>query len=490
MTANFRYWPLFVLALGITLTLNTSSLFRESIRLDEAQSIWVAGKSVPELLRTTSQDVQPPLYLLFLHFWTRIFSSDVLMARLPSLLFFLLTLPFLYRLLIESANRETAVLGVVLYSFSPFILWYSQEARTYSLITLLATINHLYFLRFLRSSDIRFPTAYFLTSLLGIYSHYFFIFFLISQGIYFFLYLYRHRLQIKPVQLVHFLYVVLGVIILFTPWLLYLRSLGFAANTQPRLPSPTSYNLIQIYLNFLVGFLPPTAISFIIALWPLLLMILFYIFTRRLQVTLKSTDYFVQMTFLPVFLVYIVSIFRPIFLPRYLIFVAPSLFVLLSWTLVNFTKKSISLPLLIILIIMSLALNLQNRSAITPVKENYAAAAAHINSAATAHDIVAISSPFTIYPVEYYYHAPSRIITIPQWNRYQTGAIPPFKLEEAINQIDEYKKYYDRIFLLTSYDQGYELELVNYFDTHFHRLEITEFSPGITLRVYRLGYFE
>ena len=48
---------------------NLYYMFSQSIRLDEAQSIWVSTKSVMGILKTNGQDVQAPLYALVLHFW-------------------------------------------------------------------------------------------------------------------------------------------------------------------------------------------------------------------------------------------------------------------------------------------------------------------------------------------------------------------------------------------------------------------------------------
>lgn len=73
---------------GVCLSINWLTLSSQSIRLDEAQSIWVSTKSVPTIITLTSQDVHVPLYGVLLHFWLQFFGNTILAARSLSLLFF------------------------------------------------------------------------------------------------------------------------------------------------------------------------------------------------------------------------------------------------------------------------------------------------------------------------------------------------------------------------------------------------------------------
>lgn len=477
-----------------SVALNLYYLFSQSIRLDEAQSIWVSTKSVMEILKIDGQDVQTPLYTLLLHFWMQVLGTDIVVARLMSLIFFLLTLPFLFRLLREVINREVALLGVALFALSPFVLWYSQEARTYTLITMLAAANNLFFLRMLKTRGRSNNLFYLISSLLGLYSHYFFVFLLLSQAIYVLAFiLKRVSKKRKPATLHwHFFwgYVVTGmtILMLFLPWVAFVYRLGLAANTQPMIPTATSYNLIQIYLNFIFGFQNQNLQSLAVSVWPLFLMVLFFIFTRKFAVKLLHIDYFVTVSFLPVVIVYLVSFYKPIFLPRYLIFVTPTLFVLLAWLLVNFGKKVMSGLSTGMVMAMMVSMNFQSKSTITLVKEDYRNVVNRVEKEITPQDIVATSAPFTTYPLEYYYKGLARIDTIPHWNRYVVGSISKFTPELLQKQIEDYSKTYNRIFLILSYDQGYQGKIVDYMDHHYQLLENEVFPADINLRVYQLRY--
>ncbi len=475
--------------------INLFFLFSQSIRLDEAQSIWVSTKSLSTLLIATGQDVQVPLYPVILHFWLQIFGTDISVVRLLSVIFFILTLPVLYRLIRESSDEKVALLGVLLFSLSPFVLWYSFEARTYTLLTLAVTMSHLFFLRMWRTNGRTGKSGFLLAGLIGIFSHYFFFFLLLTQLIFaaaIFLTNIKRGQKILDVSFHKFFFSFLGLffllLLLFLPWAAYVFSLGLAANTQPLIPKPTSFNLLQVFINFIFGFQSPRFQSLLISFWPLILIILFFVFMTRQMISLRDTRYFITATFLPVIIVFAVSFIRPVFLSRYLILATPTLFALIAWVLTNFGNKIYWALTLGVLIIMFSLEYLQNRSIATPVREDYQQVTDYTERNATPQDIIAVSAPFTIYPIEYSYTGLARIDTIPEWNHYSQGPIPKFSPIGFEEQINGYKKVYYRLFLILSYDQGYQGTVQSYLDKHYELLQKIQYSADIQLRVYKLRY--
>src|SRR6185312_10528796 len=103
-----NYFYLLIIVASICFTVFTLAF--QSIRLDEAQSIWVSTKSVSQILQLDAQDVLVPLYELLLHVWMQIFGSSVLAARSFSFIFFLATLPALYSLAKETNNKRVAMI--------------------------------------------------------------------------------------------------------------------------------------------------------------------------------------------------------------------------------------------------------------------------------------------------------------------------------------------------------------------------------------------
>lgn len=491
----------FFIILGTSLFITGYNLLTQSIRLDEAQSIWASTKPLLSILEFISKDVAAPLYAILLHFWIQIFGTDIRIVRALSLVFFIFTLPFLYRVAVESSNRKVALLTVMLFSLSPFIMWYTSEARMYTLFTLITSLNHLYFLKLMRSDGKNGKTGYLITTALGLYTHYFFIFLLITQGAYILLDWGRNviadnsnssvwqKINIYKARPGHIIMLLLTGILLFLPWVLYVIMRGSAANTQPLIPPPTSYNIFQVFVNFLFGFQGGGLQPILIALWPLVIIVLFFIFTQKRRTKIFNIEYFILASFLPIALVFLGSYIRPIFLSRYLILTTPTLFFIISWLLINNSRKISFFLISAVITVMMGLLVYQNISAQTPVKEDYRGVTAYLEKQTKSNDIIAVTAPFTIYPIEYSYQGSSRIDTIPLWNRYQQGSIPQFNSTNLARQIKQYQTQYNRIFIVLSYDQGYQASIIKYMDSNYKRNSLKRFSQELEVREYQLRYY-
>jgi mannosyltransferase len=127
-----------VTALGAALRL--VQLGAKPLWLDEAFSLWVANLPVPILLRqVASLDQHPPLYYLLLRLWMRFGQSDS-WARTLSACASVLNIPVLYLLGRHLEQRETGLLAALILALSPFHILYAQEARMYALFSLSACL--------------------------------------------------------------------------------------------------------------------------------------------------------------------------------------------------------------------------------------------------------------------------------------------------------------------------------------------------------------
>ncbi len=106
------------------------------IQYDDAFSILLAGRSIPEIISGTAADTMPPLYYLILHYW-QMAGRSVPFLRLPGILFSL-GIVFLTYIMVEKAvNREAAVWSASILAVSPLQFYHAQDIRMYSLATLL-----------------------------------------------------------------------------------------------------------------------------------------------------------------------------------------------------------------------------------------------------------------------------------------------------------------------------------------------------------------
>src|SRR5260370_23474713 len=91
------------------------------------------------MIQATANDNSPPLYNLILYTTIRLFGDSEVVLRLPSVVFAIANIYLLYRLGTVLWDRLTGVFAAALLALSGFHLWYSQEARMYSLLSLAAT---------------------------------------------------------------------------------------------------------------------------------------------------------------------------------------------------------------------------------------------------------------------------------------------------------------------------------------------------------------
>lgn len=126
--------------LVILLAIRLVSL-NQSLWLDEAISANVARNySYGEIITKFSpSDFHPPLYYLMLKSWTSIFGNSEVSLRLPSVIFSLITVYVVYLL----AGPAAAGLA----GFNPLLIYYSQEARMYSMVTMLTTLALYFFIK-------------------------------------------------------------------------------------------------------------------------------------------------------------------------------------------------------------------------------------------------------------------------------------------------------------------------------------------------------
>ncbi|HET7529708.1 MAG TPA: glycosyltransferase family 39 protein [Mycobacteriales bacterium] len=134
----------FVLACALVLRF----LALSPLWLDEAQTVEIAGRSVPHLLDALRHDGSPPLYYLLLHVWMKIFGTGTFAVRALSGLISVAALPVMWRVArVIGASRRDAWVATLLLAANPFAIRYATETRMYSLVVLLWLLAFLAFRR-------------------------------------------------------------------------------------------------------------------------------------------------------------------------------------------------------------------------------------------------------------------------------------------------------------------------------------------------------
>lgn len=102
--------------------------------LDEALSVEIARRPLPQLFSALRKDGSPPLYYLLLHAWMAVFGESTTAVRTLSSIISLFALPLAWYVGRAIGGRRLARIMLLLVASTPWALRYSTETRMYTLI--------------------------------------------------------------------------------------------------------------------------------------------------------------------------------------------------------------------------------------------------------------------------------------------------------------------------------------------------------------------
>src|SRR4029079_13021536 len=130
----------------------------------------------------STDEITPPLFFVFAWASSKL-GSNPEWLRLPSLLAGTASIPLLYLVGKRLLGRADAVGAAALVALSPFMIYYSTEARAYSLMIFFLIVSTLALLRALAGRGTGWWIVYALASAAAMYSHYTASFPLLAQAL-------------------------------------------------------------------------------------------------------------------------------------------------------------------------------------------------------------------------------------------------------------------------------------------------------------------
>ncbi len=172
---RINLWLALLALLLVAFALRVFRLEFQSLWYDEAFSVYLAHASLAEITARTAADIQPPLYYYLLHIWSALAGESEFAVRFMSLGFGLLTLPLMYVTARRLFDTSAALVSAALGALAPLYVWYSQEARMYTLITFLLLLSSYALLRAsgARERAYRWWLVFAVANIAAVYTHYF-----------------------------------------------------------------------------------------------------------------------------------------------------------------------------------------------------------------------------------------------------------------------------------------------------------------------------
>ncbi len=321
------------------------TIFHESrdICLDEPFTIFNAQRNVWDIIKLTAQnEPNPPMFMLLLHFWIKIFGIEPLSVRFLPLLFNALTAVVIYNIGRRFFSLSTAIISSMLFIVSTYHFYFGLEARTYSLLSLTTATSLYFFLSLIQEpQNRRLLIALIVSNFVMIYSHYFGLFVVFVQFIIALSY-YRNKKILKPL--------LIGVIITgltFLPMaIVFIKQfLTSSKGTWVQPPSKSEY-LGQIYwfLNSKKVFV----FIFSVALFG----VFYRLYSRTFQPINKKILIIFLWWFVPYTIMFMVSFKVPMFINRYILFNTIGIYIFIATLLSYLFSKHLSYAIGAVTIIM------------------------------------------------------------------------------------------------------------------------------------------
>jgi mannosyltransferase len=229
--------------------LRFSTLDVQSYWFDEAVTVGLLQGSFGHMLSSIGgSESTPPLYYALAWVWSRVFGHGEVGLRSLSALAGTAFVPVAYGAAAQLVSRRAALTIAALAAFNPLLIWYSQEARSYSLLVLFSGAAFLFFARQRREPSDRTLAWWTVFSALALATHYFAAFVIAPEALWLFL---RARDRRRPAVAIAALLAVGGALL---PLLLRQRRLDLTSFITE---SSLLKRLVQVPKQFVVGYASP-----------------------------------------------------------------------------------------------------------------------------------------------------------------------------------------------------------------------------------------
>lgn len=221
-------------------------LSSQSIWLDEAYSIYHSQQNFIHAI--SLKDTSPALYYVLLHFWIKLTGTSAFSVRLLSVFFGTASIFIIYLSGAHIFNKKVGIYSALLVSFSPLHIYFSQEARTYSLFFALTLLSMYFYTKLNKVTSKWIIAGYLISTAFLIYSHLYALLIVLVQNLHQFI-VNRFKLsrEVKAWVLLQFI-----VFIFYIPRIIQLPGI-ISDNFHSWISRPSFLQLIYMIYYFFSG---------------------------------------------------------------------------------------------------------------------------------------------------------------------------------------------------------------------------------------------
>ena len=362
----------------------------KSVWSDEAFSIFLAGLNWSAFWHTlVTAEANMSLYYVLLRGWVGL-SDGAVWVRLLSVLMSLAVVPVVYCIGKEVFSQRVGIMAALLLAINPFDIRYAQEARSYSLFVLLVSVSFLAFFHCLKQPDRFWSVCYVLSTALALYAHFFAALVVLVQLVALATVpATERRLAIRQVWRLAVV-VILGLPLL---WFVMFKDRGQLAWAPP-VHARDLYDVFRFMLGsgLRLG-IAIAAVGIAATAW--------FRHWRQSRWATQNWSAFVVVLWLllPVVLTLLVSAWKPIYAPRFLLFCLPAALLLVGTGLAEVRLAWIRYALVLALIVSSIG---PLRSYYAEAgEEDWKSAVGFLASNAQKGDTVVLPNPYCELPLRY-----------------------------------------------------------------------------------------
>ncbi|HKU58851.1 MAG TPA: glycosyltransferase family 39 protein [Gaiellaceae bacterium] len=223
--------PVLLTALTAISLLLRTRILNAGFWIDEGLSVGIAHHhwtSIPHVLK---EDGSPPAYYMLLGLWIRVFGDGERATHTLSLIFALACIPLAYAVAKSLFGRTTAIVVALLATFDPYLTYYAQETRMYTMEAFLSLLVAWAYVNGVLRGSWRWCAALVLSLTLLLYTHNWALFVCAALA--------ATTAIVARERWREFAGVAIGVAILYAPWLptlLYqVRHTGAPWSTSPNI---------------------------------------------------------------------------------------------------------------------------------------------------------------------------------------------------------------------------------------------------------------